>query len=363
MAGGLDFSHGVLYYRKQSKDRPITAFRTATALEEKGCNLMKRWIALLLAAACLFALCACGEDAAQEPTPANENPTPASQGGDDAPETTDSAVSTGDVETDLAWAVGRALCPGFDSLMDRGKYTVDGKECRLYYYVTDGRFAGEVCIAPDGSVYLDREGTLNWQIVTPDGNGNYLTQPLNPNAPQITQSPSGGDDDDEAQATPREDQEVTYTPDPGIQHITPSNTGYVWPVSGYAVITYAYGAGVSDDHRHEGIDIAGSGIEGAPVLAIYDGYVNYIQEDDDGYGLYVTIAHENSDLTFSLYAQLQDVTVSSGDHVSAGDVIGHVGQSGSATGPHLHLGVFSGWDWSSHFDPMDLFPGVSVIYD
>ncbi len=322
---------------------------------------MKRWIALLLAAACLFALCACGEDAAQEPTPANENPTPASQGGDDAPETTNSDVSTGDAETDLAWAVGRALCPGFDSLMDRGKYTVDGKECRLYYYVTDGRFAGEVCIAPDGSVYLDREGTLNWQIVTPDGNGNYLTQPLNPNAPQITQSPSGNDDD-EPETTEREDQEVTYTPDPGIEHITPSNTGYVWPVSGYAVITYAYGAGTSDDHRHEGMDIAGSGIEGAPVLAIYDGYVNYIQEDDGGYGLYVTIAHENSDLTFSMYAQLQDVTVSSGDHVSAGDVIGHVGQSGSATGPHLHLGVYRDWDWSSHFDPMDLFPGVSVIY-
>ena len=167
---------------------------------------MKRWIALLLAAACLFALCACGEDTAQEPTPANDNPTPASQTGVDAPETTDSGTSTGDAETDLAWAVGSALCPGFDSLMDRGKYTVDGKECRLYYYVTDGRFAGEVCIAPDGSVYLDREGTLNWQIVTPDGNGNYLTQPLNPNTPQITQSPSGGDDD-EAQATPREEQQ------------------------------------------------------------------------------------------------------------------------------------------------------------
>lgn len=323
---------------------------------------MKRWIALLLATACLFALCACGEDTAQEPTPANENSTPASQDGGDAPPENTSNVSTGDAETDLAWTVGNALCPGFDSLMDRGKYTVDGKECRLYYYVTDGRFSGEVCIAPDGSIYLDREGTLNWQIVTPDGNGHYMTQPLNPSSSQYTQSPSNNDDDDEPENTPRDDQEVTYTPDPGIEHITPTNSGYVWPVSGYALITYAYGAGTSDSHRHEGIDIAGSGIEGAPVLAIYDGYVNYVEEDSDGYGLYVTIAHENEDLTFSMYAQLADVTVSSGEYVSAGEVIGHVGQSGSATGPHLHLGVYRNWDWSSHFDPLDLFPGVSVIY-
>ena len=124
----------------------------------------------------------------------------------------------------------------------------------------------------------------------------------------------------------------------------------------------AYGAGTTEGYRHAGLDIAGSGIEGTPVLAIYDGYVSYIGNDSEGYGLYVTVAHENGDLTFSLYAQLADVAVASGDHVSAGDVVGYVGQSGSATGPHLHLGVYSTWDWSSHFDPMDLFPGVDVIY-
>ncbi len=86
---------------------------------------------------------------------------------------------------------------------------------------------------------------------------------------------------------------------------------------------------------HSGIDIAAK--EGSPVAAASDGIVTLAYPDlfysgnviiiDHGFGLY------------TIYAHLKDMTVKRGDKVSQGDIIGHVGQTGRATGPHLHWGV------------------------
>jgi murein DD-endopeptidase MepM/ murein hydrolase activator NlpD len=56
-----------------------------------------------------------------------------------------------------------------------------------------------------------------------------------------------------------------------------------------------------------------------------------------GYGTYIVIKHENG--TQTLYAHNSSNTVSVGDEVEQGDVIGYVGQTGKATGPHLHFEV------------------------
>ena len=56
-----------------------------------------------------------------------------------------------------------------------------------------------------------------------------------------------------------------------------------------------------------------------------------------GYGSYVVIQHANGVQT--LYAHMRATVVSSGQHVMQGQVIGYVGATGKATGPHLHFEV------------------------
>lgn len=106
---------------------------------------------------------------------------------------------------------------------------------------------------------------------------------------------------------------------------------------------------------HSGIDINGGNVPGvgygSNVKAAADGEVIYVSNTcphympgapicncGGTYGNYIIIQHNDS--TKTLYAHLKpDITVSAGQKVKAGDVIGHVGTSGSSTGPHLHFEV------------------------
>ena len=56
-----------------------------------------------------------------------------------------------------------------------------------------------------------------------------------------------------------------------------------------------------------------------------------------GYGNYIVIKHSNG--TQTLYAHLSKVSVSVGDEVNTGEVIGKSGNTGRSTGPHLHFEV------------------------
>lgn len=88
---------------------------------------------------------------------------------------------------------------------------------------------------------------------------------------------------------------------------------------------------------HKGIDFGAA--KGTPVHATAGGTViaaGPIAENDGRYGNTVIIDHGAQR---SLYAHLDSVNVTPGQHVQAGQLIGAVGQSGFATGPHLHLEV------------------------
>lgn len=109
-----------------------------------------------------------------------------------------------------------------------------------------------------------------------------------------------------------------------------------WPVLGR--ITSGFGwrihpiSGVR--HFHEGLDIAAP--IGTPVRAVARGkvvFVGYVS----GYGRMVTIDHGNGFVT--RYAHLSSASVSLGQTVVTGQVIGYVGDSGYATGPHVHFEV------------------------
>jgi murein DD-endopeptidase MepM/ murein hydrolase activator NlpD len=85
---------------------------------------------------------------------------------------------------------------------------------------------------------------------------------------------------------------------------------------------------------HTGIDYAAS--YGTPVYATADGSVSYAAERG-GYGNLVEVQHPNGYAT--RYAHLSRIGVQPGHAVRQGDVIGWVGATGLATGPHLHFEV------------------------
>ncbi len=83
---------------------------------------------------------------------------------------------------------------------------------------------------------------------------------------------------------------------------------------------------------HTGVDLAAA--QGTPVLAARAGRVVLV-ESVGGYGLSVLIDHGQGLET--LYAHLLDAAVLPAQSVEAGAVIGRLGMSGQATGPHLHF--------------------------
>jgi murein DD-endopeptidase MepM/ murein hydrolase activator NlpD len=86
---------------------------------------------------------------------------------------------------------------------------------------------------------------------------------------------------------------------------------------------------------HSGTDIAAP--EGTPVKASAAGKVVLSGKDYFYTGNMVIIDHGHQLQT--IYAHLKDATVVAGDDVRQGDIIGHVGKTGRATGPHLHWGA------------------------
>lgn len=85
---------------------------------------------------------------------------------------------------------------------------------------------------------------------------------------------------------------------------------------------------------HTGVDMAGD--EGAAIRAAADGVV-LRAGPRGGYGQAVEIDHGAGRST--LYAHASALDVKPGDRVAQGQTIGQVGQSGRATGPHLHFEV------------------------
>lgn len=143
-----------------------------------------------------------------------------------------------------------------------------------------------------------------------------------------------------------------------------SSGGYVWPCPGYYYLTSEWNED-RGSYNHGAIDIAGGGIMGSNVVAAASGTVisantgcvhNWGKSGScgcgGGYGNYVWIDHGNGKAT--IYAHLTSVSVSIGDYVSAGQVIGTVGSTGESTGPHLH---FECRYYGERYNPMSEFPG------
>ena len=87
-----------------------------------------------------------------------------------------------------------------------------------------------------------------------------------------------------------------------------------------------------EDTFHRGTDLACA--EGTPVVAARSGIVTAAHRSTS-YGNYVLLCHPGGQET--VYAHLQYVFVRAGEVVQAGQVLGTAGQTGRATGAHLHF--------------------------
>ncbi len=119
-----------------------------------------------------------------------------------------------------------------------------------------------------------------------------------------------------------------------------------WPLD-IPVVTQYFGA-TADARRlyvsgtHNGIDLRAS--NGTPIKASLSGKVEAVGNTDTvlkcySYGKWILITHGNGLST--LYAHLSVVSISPGESVVTGQVIGYSGATGYATGPHLHLSVYA----------------------
>lgn len=119
--------------------------------------------------------------------------------------------------------------------------------------------------------------------------------------------------------------------------VTYSGGAFRWPVSGggnYISQYYRYG--------HYGLDIAAD--YGSSVRAAGGGTVIFAGWKGNGGGYQVWVAHGSG--LYSTYNHMSAISVGSGQHVAEGQQVGRVGQSGRATGPHLHFEVWRGGIWS-----------------
>ncbi len=117
-------------------------------------------------------------------------------------------------------------------------------------------------------------------------------------------------------------------------------SGVTWlvPIS-YKAFTSAFGYRthpVYGDRRfHYGVDLAAD--TGTPIVASRSGVVTRASYDGSS-GYHVYIDHQDGFST--RYLHMTHYVVSAGDYVSAGQVIGYCGSTGTSTGPHLHFGVY-----------------------
>ena len=134
---------------------------------------------------------------------------------------------------------------------------------------------------------------------------------------------------------------------------------YTWPLPGYYNISSRFGSrthpitGRPDNHL--GNDVPAPAW--TPILAAQSGVVT-VSRYNSSYGNYCIINHGNGYST--LYAhQVTLPTVSEGDTVTKGQVIGYVGTTGSSTGNHLHYELRIN---GTRADSLMLYPGMTFYW-
>ena len=169
--------------------------------------------------------------------------------------------------------------------------------------------------------------------------GQVLILPDARGAPMPTPKPTP-----KAESRPR----VTSGGSAGGGPVNYTGGAFRWPVVGggnYISQHYRYG--------HYGLDIAAD--YGSRVIAVAGGKVIFAGWKSNGGGYQVWVSHGGG--LYTTYNHMSGVSVGNGQSVGRGQQVGRIGESGRATGPHLHLEVWRGmiWDGGQRVNPLRYF--------
>ena len=122
----------------------------------------------------------------------------------------------------------------------------------------------------------------------------------------------------------------------------PFAPGYITSGYGWREAIYSGGRLIASAQMHEGIDISNGYGSNQEIYSIANGKVVAVWYDQWG-GNQLTIHHRINGTTYSSsYAHMSRIVVKKGDVVTKDTVVGYMGSTGSATGPHLHLAISTG---------------------
>ncbi|NET37612.1 MAG: M23 family metallopeptidase [Cyanothece sp. SIO1E1] len=106
----------------------------------------------------------------------------------------------------------------------------------------------------------------------------------------------------------------------------------------YGVRRY-YNGVFAENYYHRGVDYAAS--TGTPIVAPAAGRIALVGREADGFRLHGnTVGIDHGQGVAGIFIHMSRIDVAEGDFVQAGQVIGRIGSTGSATGPHLHWGLY-----------------------
>jgi murein DD-endopeptidase MepM/ murein hydrolase activator NlpD len=141
--------------------------------------------------------------------------------------------------------------------------------------------------------------------------------------------------DAEAAATTQTTTTAAQTVTTTQVNTVPTGGAAVSPVPG-AVIGARFGEWGSWSRYHTGLDFRAG--MGTPIRAVKAGLVLYAGNSGDWAGNHVAIRHGGGVTTMS--SHMSAIAVHAGQTVQAGQVIGYVGETGRAFGPHLHFELY-----------------------
>ncbi|HTA65973.1 MAG TPA: M23 family metallopeptidase [Xanthomonadaceae bacterium] len=296
---------------------------------------MKKALATLLVLACS----ACATEPPQQSSPQNADRAHEQVTAAPKPATQANGIAIEKVPTSVPQAglLMGAVPPG-------SALNYDGRAIRI---AANGRFVLGVAREQTGSLVLN--------LTTPDGNSRKLVIAITPRTfpvervngvPEKTVNPPP----DIAARIEREQAEVNAARVRDDDR-TDFDTTFIWPVKGR--ISGVFGSqrvyNGTPASPHSGVDIAAA--KGTPIHAPAGGIVTFANPDLYLTGGTVVVDHGHGVSSNFLHMSRIDVKV--GDRVEQGQVIGLVGATGRATGPHMHWGM--NW-FNVRVDPQLLMP-------